>query len=52
MAEAVIGYCVKCKQKREMKNPVEVSMGKGRRAMKGTCSVCGTGMYRILGKKK
>jgi hypothetical protein len=54
MAEAVVGYCVKCKEKREMKNPVEVKMGKdgSRRAMKGTCSVCGTGMYRILGKAK
>ena len=49
-----IGYCVKCKEKREMKDAVEVSMpGKGgeRRALKGTCSVCGTGMYKILGKK-
>jgi len=37
-----------------MKNPKEVSMkGKGgkRRAMKGECPVCGTGMYRILGNK-
>lgn len=51
--DPVIGYCVKCKEKREMKDAVEVSMaGKGaaRRAMKGTCSVCGTGMYKILGK--
>ena len=47
MAEA---YCVKCKAKREMKNPTEVTMKNGRRAMKGTCSVCGTGMYKILGK--
>jgi len=49
-------YCVKCKQKREMKDPVEVEMkGKGttkRRALKGTCPVCGTGMYRILPSKK
>lgn len=50
--DPVIGYCVKCKEKREMKDPKEVSMGKDRRAMKGTCSVCSTGMYRILGKKK
>jgi len=50
----VEGYCVKCKQKRMMKAPQEVEMpGKGgpRRAMKGTCPVCGTGMYRIMGKK-
>lgn len=54
MAEPVIGYCVKCKEKREMVDAVEVAMpakGGERRAMKGKCSVCGTGMYKILGKK-
>jgi len=25
-------------------------MKNGRKAMKGTCGTCGTGMYRILGK--
>ena len=49
-------YCVKCKQKREMKDPKEVTFkGKGnttRRASKGTCPVCGTTMFRILPKKK
>ena len=48
------GYCVKCKEKREMKDEKEVEMkGKGdvkRRAMTGTCPVCGTKMFRILGK--
>ena len=47
---ATEGYCVKCKQKREMKDEKEVSMpGKGgeRRAMTGTCSVCGTKMFKI-----
>lgn len=47
-------YCVKCKAKREMVDAVEVEMkGKGdvkRRAMKGKCPVCGTAMFRILGK--
>lgn len=52
--EPVVGYCVKCKEKREMKDASEVAMGtKGdRRAMKGTCTVCSTGMYKILGKAK
>jgi len=49
-------YCVKCKAKREMKDPEEVAMkGKGgtkRRAMKGSCPTCGTKMFRILGKAK
>lgn len=47
---AVIGYCMKCKAKREMKETVEVTMKNGRKAMKGKCAVCGTGMYKILGK--
>lgn len=55
-APAVQAYCVKCKAKQDMKDPQEVSMkGKGdveRRAMTGTCPVCGTKMFRILGKKK
>ena len=49
---AVDAYCVKCRAKREMKDAKEVAMkGRGtteRRAMKGVCSVCGTGMYKIL----
>ena len=47
---AEIGYCVKCKAKREMKNEAKVTMKNGRPAMKGKCSVCGTGMYKILPK--
>lgn len=47
-------YCVKCGEKREMDNAKETEMkGKrgSRRAMKGECSACGTGMYRILPSK-
>jgi hypothetical protein len=44
------GYCVKCKAKKEIKTPVEVTMKNGRKAMKGKCPTCGTGMFRILGK--
>jgi hypothetical protein len=43
----MIGYCVKCKKKREMKNPVSVKLKNGRKATKGRCPICGTGMYRI-----
>lgn len=42
-------YCVKCRQKRDANNPEEVTMKNGKKAMKGTCSVCSTGMYRIGG---
>jgi Zn finger protein HypA/HybF involved in hydrogenase expression len=55
MAQKVTGYCVKCKAKKEMVNPKEVTMkGKGnvkRLAMTGTCPKCGTKMFRIMGKK-
>ncbi len=48
------GYCVKCKEKREMKEAHEVEMnGKGgvkRRALKGECPTCTTKMFKILGK--
>ncbi len=47
---AVEAYCVKCKAKRDMKNAAEVTMKNGRKAMKGTCPTCGTGMFKILGK--
>lgn len=40
-------YCVKCKTKREMKNAKVVKLKNGRRATKGLCPRCGTGMFRI-----
>lgn len=54
--EEVIGYCVKCKEKRPMQDAKEVSMkgkgGKERAAMTGTCGTCGTKMFKIMGLKK
>ncbi|MFM1876004.1 MAG: hypothetical protein RL266_1741 [Bacteroidota bacterium] len=47
MAEA---YCVKCKAKRAMKDSKEVVMKNQRKALKGVCPTCGTGMFKILGK--
>jgi uncharacterized Zn finger protein (UPF0148 family) len=44
------GYCVKCKAKREMKNPQNITMKNGKKAVKGVCPVCGTGVFRIGGK--
>jgi hypothetical protein len=46
MAET--GYCVKCKAKKEMKDTQNVTMKNGRKAMKGKCTSCGTGMYKIM----
>lgn len=50
MAETA--YCVKCKAKTEMKDEEKVTMKNGRPAMKGKCSKCGTGVYKILPMKK
>lgn len=47
MAEA---YCVKCKAKREIKNPEETVMKNKMKAMKGTCEKCGTKVFKIIGK--
>ncbi len=44
------GYCVKCKKKQEIKDAKEITMKNGKKAMKGSCPVCGTGMFRITGK--
>ena len=46
MSEA---YCVKCKAKREVKDPEQVTMKNGRKALKGTCPECGTKMFKIGG---
>ena len=48
---AQVGYCVKCKEKKEMKNEQNVTLKNGRLACKGKCATCGTSMFKILGKK-
>jgi Domain of unknown function (DUF5679) len=45
-------YCVKCKKKREMKGEKQIIMKNGRNAISGTCSVCGTKMFKIGGSGK
>jgi hypothetical protein len=42
-------YCVKCKAKREVKNPSNVTMKNGKPALTGICPVCGTKLYKIGG---
>ena len=44
------GYCIKCKSKKEISDANEVTMKNGRKAMKGRCPSCGTGMLRLLGE--
>ena len=41
-------YCVKCRQKRPIKNGIVEKTKSGRQAAKGTCPVCGTKVTRFL----
>ncbi|CAI9832114.1 conserved hypothetical protein [Nitrosopumilaceae archaeon] len=43
----VQAYCVKCREKRDIKDPQETQLKNGRPAVKGTCPDCGTKMFRI-----
>jgi Zn finger protein HypA/HybF involved in hydrogenase expression len=40
-------YCMKCRRKREIKNPKAITMKNKRPATQGVCPVCGTKMFRI-----
>lgn len=43
----VQAYCVKCRDKKEIKNPKATTLKNGRPATKGVCPDCGTGVFRI-----
>ena len=43
----VTAYCVKCRAKREIKDPEVTKLKNGRPAVKGTCPTCGTKVFRI-----
>jgi hypothetical protein len=45
-------YCVKCRAKKKMRNPENITMKNGRSATQGTCPTCGTKMFRIGKSKK
>ena len=40
-------YCMKCRTKREMKDPKPITMKNGKPATEGTCPECGTKLFRI-----
>ncbi|MGB2799207.1 MAG: DUF5679 domain-containing protein [Dehalococcoidia bacterium] len=44
MAEA---YCFKCRAKKEIRNPQNVTLKNGRPAIRGVCPTCGTKVFRI-----
>lgn len=41
-------YCVKCRQKRDIKNGEVKETSNGRKMAQGTCPVCGTRVTRFL----
>lgn len=45
------GYCVKCRDWREMEDPQPVTFANGRPALQGTCPMCHTMLARILAGK-
>jgi hypothetical protein len=49
---AQTGHCMKCKEKREMKDTEESTMKNGGTMLRGTCTTCGGKMCKIVGKKK
>ena len=48
--QIVTAYCVKERQKRQMKDAKRVTLKNGRPAMRGVCSVCGTKMFKFIKK--
>lgn len=47
--QPVMGYCVHCRSQRVMVNTIQVCNRRGRYDLKGNCSACGKGMYRLGG---
>lgn len=41
------GYCVKCRAKKEMQDPQQITMKNGKPAVTGKCPDCGTKMFKI-----
>ena len=45
--EEIEAYCVSCKQKTVMENPIPVWTRRGTPGTKGTCEICGTTTFRM-----
>lgn len=45
----MIGYCLKCRDHREMRDTEDVTLKNGRPATRGKCVYCDTNMFRIGG---
>ncbi len=48
---SVTGYCMKCREKRDMNDAKEVTLKNGRQATQGSCAVCGTKITVMGGAK-
>ena len=40
-------YCLKCKTKRDIRQPVQKILANGKPSTQGFCSICGTKMSRL-----
>ena len=45
-------FCLKCRQPKEIKDEINITMKNGLKAVKGKCPDCSTKIFRILGKAK
>ena len=45
-------YCVKCRTKREGRDHEDVTMKNNKHAVKATCEVCGTKMFKIVKQRQ
>ena len=50
--EVIMGYCVKEKAQKPMKDVKEVILKNGKHALQGICSSCGTKMMKFVSAKK
>jgi hypothetical protein len=41
------GYCLKCRERREIKGARAITMKNGKPATEGTCPVCSTKIFKI-----
>ncbi len=46
----IIGWCLRCRDKREIKNIEETVTINKRKAVKGICCECGAKMFKFLRK--
>ena len=52
MTEEILGYCVKEKAQKPMKDAQVVTLKNGKQAMQGVCTSCGTKMTKFISSKK